>query len=72
MSKTHPLNRVIDAIRQQSDDLCIEVRQAQSTVIIHLANGEQEIIKFPPEKFGDVYKLLAANSTSIPKPETIK
>ena len=72
MSKTNPINRIIHAIRQQSDDLCIEVRQDQNIVIIHLDNGEKEVIKFPPDKFSKIYELLAANSTPIQKPENIR
>ena len=63
MSKSNPLKRIIDAIRQQTKDLCIEVRHEQNIVILHLENGEQEIIKLPPDKFDVIYELLAAKGT---------
>ena len=72
MSKIKPFDRIIHAILQQTDDLCIEVRKDQNIVILHLDNGEQEIIKLPPDKFRIVYELLATKGTPIQKPETIK
>jgi hypothetical protein len=72
MSKIKPFDRIIHAILQQTDDLCIEVRKDQNIVILHLANGEQEIIKLTPDQFQRIYKLLATKGTPIQKPETIE
>ena len=72
MSKTKPLDRVIHAILQQTDDLCIEVRKDENIVILHLDNGEHEVIKLTPDQFQKIYELLAVDGTPIPKPETIE
>jgi len=72
MTGKESINRIISVIRQQKDDLCIEVRRDSNIIIIHLANGEQEAIKLPSDKLQMIYELLTISGIRIQKPETIE
>ncbi|MDR0328450.1 MAG: hypothetical protein LBI05_09165 [Planctomycetaceae bacterium] len=66
------MNRLLNAISQQSDDLCVEVRHDSKIIILHLDNGEQEVIKLPSDKFQKIYESLTRIGLSIQKPESIE
>jgi len=72
MTKSKALDRIADIVRQQKQNLCVEVRKDKHIIIFHLDNGQREAIRLTPEEFETMYQSLANQGTSIPKPEHLE